>query len=276
LNQESRHGDIARICQVGTTVGITLLLAAPIVVFFAGASLRGNEASIASEQEAKSGSKWPAKNVKEAAQPDGKNAPGDDDGLEADEDLTALIVPSTMLSKARLIDKLKFLQALRGLLMEGMATDGDTLAAAKRHFEAAHLVLADDPRAPYAYRRPVRSMRAETAQERKTRETRQASARQWQQQAQSTLDQAGQQMTDIKAQREQAAAEYRQATAEKRPLLAEARKKSHELAERAKDVEYIALTPEKIKSRLTALETYVPLDPETEKTRLLATLKSAD
>ena len=33
-------------------------------------------------------------------------------------------------------------------------------------------------------------------------------------------------------------------------------------------------TPESLKSRVTALETYVPLDPEVEKTRLLATLKS--
>jgi len=35
------------------------------------------------------------------------------------------------------------------------------------------------------------------------------------------------------------------------------------------------LTPEKLKSRVTALESYVPFDPTIEKNRLLATLKSA-
>ncbi len=124
------------------------------------------------------------------------------------------------------------------------------------------------------YRRPVMSIRNESAQEKKTRETRLASAKKWHQQAQATLDQAKQEMTDLKSQREQAAADYRHAMQEKRPLLTDARKKSRELAERARDVEHLSLTPEKIKSRVTDLETYVPLDPETEKSRLLATLKS--
>ena len=68
-------------------------------------------------------------------------------------------------------------------------------------------------------------------------------------------------------------AELRKTLADKRIEIVEAQHKSHELAIVAKEAERAVQTPETIKSRVTALGTYVPLDPETEKTRLLATLK---
>jgi DNA repair exonuclease SbcCD ATPase subunit len=118
------------------------------------------------------------------------------------------------------------------------------------------------------------TMRNENAAEKKARETQLASAQQKLTQAQSALDRAKQQMTDAKSQREQADAEYRRAAADRRPALTAARQKAQELAARAKDVEQ-PLTPEKLKSRVTALESYVPFDPVSEKNRLLATLKPA-
>ncbi|HMC11179.1 MAG TPA: hypothetical protein VKH44_07805, partial [Pirellulaceae bacterium] len=64
------------------------------------------------------------------------------------------------------------------------------------------------------------------------------------------------------------------ALAEKRIELVDAQRVSHDLAVAAKDAERAVQTPETIKSRVSQLETYVPLDLEGEKTRLLATLKS--
>lgn len=470
------------------------------IVVVAGLVL--NIPSRGDDKAAKSGSKGTAK-AKAVAKANADDEATDDDALETDDDLTALVIPPAVLAKGKAADRIKFSQELRGLLMEGMTADGDSQAAARRHFEAAHRALADDPRAAYAYgislliqkkskealdqfraaaqqspapflpalqgtawlhilrsdytrglpavldlarkieetkepwptdhdrrhsaewlgrmvgyltgpgqpsaeagpieklagdidklltrerkeayehgltyvtgryekmkalatrpveevlaeakqkrrellaeaqaadadvkrledeirdvkkphdkqladlslelrtaaarhkkaardmaeaseevealstpqvypqvrttyryRVPYTTMRNETPQERKSRETQLASARQRAQQAESSFDQTKQQMTDTRSQREQAETEFRQATADKRSSLTEARKKSRELAARVKDVEQGELTPEKIKSRATALETYVPLDPETEKNRLLATLKS--
>ncbi len=126
----------------------------------------------------------------------------------------------------------------------------------------------------YRMRVPVTTMRNENAAEKKARETQLASAEQKLSQAKSALDRAKQQMTDAKSQREQADAEYRRAVADRRPALAAARQKAQELAARAKDVEQ-PWTAEKLKSRVTALESYVPFDPVSEKNRLLATLKPA-
>src|SRR5262245_13817990 len=127
----------------------------------------------------------------------------------------------------------------------------------------------------YYARVPVTTVRPENAAERKAREGQLASARQRLQSAQSTLDQAKQEMSDLKSQIEQAGAEYRKAAAEKRPLLTAARQKAQDLTARARDAEHGLASPEKLKSRLTAIESYVPLDPESEKNRLLATLKTS-
>jgi hypothetical protein len=125
------------------------------------------------------------------------------------------------------------------------------------------------------YRVPVMKMRSENAQEKKARETQLASAEQKLSQAKSALDRAKQQMADAKSQREEADAEYRRATAEKRPALTAARQKAHELASHSSDIDPTGLTAEKLKARVTALESYVPFDPPAEKNRLLATLKPA-
>jgi hypothetical protein len=125
------------------------------------------------------------------------------------------------------------------------------------------------------YRVPYATARAETAQEKKSRETQLASAKQKLQQAQAAYDQAKQELSDLKSQKEHADADFRKAAAEKRPLLSAARRKAQDLAARAREAEHGKLTPEKLKTRVTALETYVPLDPETEKNRLLATLKTS-
>ena len=126
----------------------------------------------------------------------------------------------------------------------------------------------------YRVRVPVMKMRAENAAEKKARETQLASAQQKLSQAKSALDRAIQQIADAKSQRGEADAEYRRAVADRRPALTAARQKAQELAARAKDVEQ-PLTAEKLKSRVTALESYVPFDPVSEKNRLLATLKPA-
>jgi hypothetical protein len=495
---------MARICgSTGrwVTLASRLWLVVPVVLFV-GTNLVLNGASRGDEKPDKSAAKRAAKKAKAAEKSDDEDVapPADDEGLEADDDLTALIVPSTVLAKSKIIDRMKYSQELRALLMDGMKADSDSLATARRHYEAAHRAVADDPRATYAYAlsllahnnskealdqfraaarqspapflpalqgiawahilrndhakglpaaldlarkiegvketwptdhdrqhsaewlgrlmgylsgpgshsdqadavekaaanigmmlanerkeaydhgfkcvagrhekmkalatRPVEEVLAEAKQkkqellaeaqaaeadvkrleeeirdvkkpydkqmadfkselrdaagrrkkaaldyeeaseevaaysqprvypqiqtrgrmrtmgarpengtEKKARETQLASAQQREQQAQATLDQTKQQMTDTKAQRDQATADFRQSTADKRTELSEARKKSRHLAERVQDIEHFPLTPEKIKARVTALETYVPLDPDAEKTHLLATLK---
>jgi chromosome segregation ATPase len=114
----------------------------------------------------------------------------------------------------------------------------------------------------------------ETAQQKKAREAQLATAKQRLQQIQSSIDNAKQSVADARKQRDQAKADLQKALAGKRAELAQAQRVSHELAAAAKDAERAIQTPETIKTRVTALETYVPLDPESEKTRLLATLKA--
>jgi hypothetical protein len=124
------------------------------------------------------------------------------------------------------------------------------------------------------YRVPVVTARAENANEKKAREAKLAAAQVELRQAESALEQAKQEIADLKSQREQVQAEGRRVAAEKRPQLAEARHKAQDLAARARDIERGASTPEKLRELSTAVNTYAPLDPEIEKGRLLATLKT--
>jgi hypothetical protein len=94
------------------------------------------------------------------------------------------------------------------------------------------------------------------------------------QQLRSSSDSARQGVTDARSQRDKAKANLKKALASKRTELADAQHASHELAVAARDAERAVQTSDTLKSRMTVLETYVPLDPETEKARLLATLKS--
>ncbi len=139
-----------RSATVWNAVGI-MALVVPVLVLLVSCGPVMNSAARASDPAARSESNLPAKDIKQAGQPEAANAAFDDDGLEVDEEITALVVPSTLMGKSKMIDRLTFSQNLRGLLMEGMTADSGTLADAKRHFEAAHHVLADDPRAPYAF-----------------------------------------------------------------------------------------------------------------------------
>jgi hypothetical protein len=140
--------------------------------------------------------------------------------------------------------------------------------------------LLSQPQANVQAVRPSRTrpqgivVRNETPQQKKAREAQLATAKQQLQQLQTSIDNAKQSVIDARSQREKAKADLRKALAEKRSELTNAQHARHELAIAAKDAERALLTPEKLKSRVTALETYVPLDPEAEATRLLATLKS--
>jgi hypothetical protein len=127
---------------------------------------------------------------------------------------------------------------------------------------------------PSRYRPTGVMVQNETAQQKKAREAQLATAKQNLQQIQSSIDNAKQSVSDARKQRDQAKADLKKALADKRAELVQAQRVSHEMAAAAKDAERALQTPESIKSRVTALETYVPLDPECEKTRLLATLKS--
>src|SRR6516165_4688899 len=77
--------------------------------------------------------------------------PPTDEESDADDDLSDMLVPSDVLAKLKTVDRLKYLQELRGLLVEGIPDRGDGSAAARRHFEALRRVAAGDPRGPYAY-----------------------------------------------------------------------------------------------------------------------------
>ena len=127
---------------------------------------------------------------------------------------------------------------------------------------------------PSRYRPTGVQVTNETAAQKKAREAQLATAKQNLQQIQSSVDNAKQSVTDARKQRDQAKADMQKSLAEKRAELVQAQRVSHDLAVAAKDAERALQTPETIKSRVTALETYVPLDPEAEKNRLLATLKS--
>ena len=127
---------------------------------------------------------------------------------------------------------------------------------------------------PSRYRPTGVVVQNETAQQKKAREAQLATAKQQLQQLQSSIDNAKQSAVDARKQRETAKADLRKALADKRNELVQAQRVSHDLAQSAKDAERAIQTPETIKSRVTALESYVPFDPETERNRLLATLKT--
>jgi DNA repair exonuclease SbcCD ATPase subunit len=118
--------------------------------------------------------------------------------------------------------------------------------------------------------------RNETGQERKSRESQLAAAQQRLQTLKSTIDNAQQNMSEVRKQTETAQSEMRSAIAAIQPKLREARQKSQECAAQLKELEHETLTPEHVKSRVTALNSYVPFDTLREKDRLLATLKSAN
>src|SRR5579863_1240777 len=88
-----------------------------------------------------------------AAGKSGSSAAATDDdhesGTDADDDVSALVLPAELLGRVKKSNQLQFSQALRGLLMEGMAADG--AASSKRHFETATHNCPDDPRSAYAY-----------------------------------------------------------------------------------------------------------------------------
>ena len=116
--------------------------------------------------------------------------------------------------------------------------------------------------------------RSETTEERKSREAELASAKKRLAELQSSLESANQRLAEARSQRTEAQAEVNQAAAEKRPGLMEARRKREKLKARAQAAERALLSPEEITLRLTELDMYLPLDPVSEKARLLATLKS--
>jgi hypothetical protein len=86
---------------------------------------------------------------KSATKTDAAEASDDDD--DVDLHLSALVVPERFSSKYKDADKLKFSNELRGLLLEGLKDKGDSLEAARKHFESANRLPVIDPRAPYAY-----------------------------------------------------------------------------------------------------------------------------
>lgn len=90
-------------------------------------------------------------NSKPATKTDAADASGDDTDGDVDLHLSALVVPERFLSKYKDTDKLKFSNELRGLLLEGLNDKGDSLEAARKHFESANRLPVIDPRAPYAY-----------------------------------------------------------------------------------------------------------------------------
>jgi len=114
----------------------------------------------------------------------------------------------------------------------------------------------------------------ENAAQKKAREAQLAKVKQELQQIQSSVENAKQSVADSRSQRERAKADLKKALADKRVELAEAQRVSHDLAVAAKDAERALQSPDSIKTRVTAIDSYVALDPETEKTRLMATLKA--
>lgn len=152
---------------------------------------------------------------------------------------------------------------------------------ARRELEGAELAVEDlsEPRAypkvtTYGrYRIPRITARAETAQEKKNREQALAQAKQNLDQLQTSYRQAKEEISSLKKQRDDLKVESRRAAAAKLDELNAAKHKSQEMSARAKDAAQM-LTAEKVKARLTALESYVPLDPDAQRTRLLTSLKS--
>jgi chromosome segregation ATPase len=125
-------------------------------------------------------------------------------------------------------------------------------------------------------RRPAKVVgRDENSGEKRIRESQLATAQKKLDRLQESLDTAQKHIADAKKSRDDARAEFRKATADKRQALQAAQHRAAELAARAREAERGTLTPEKLKARATALEAYVPLYPELEKDRLLATLTTA-
>jgi hypothetical protein len=117
--------------------------------------------------------------------------------------------------------------------------------------------------------------REENAGEKKIRESQLAAAEKNLDQLTSSLEAARKRVVEARKERDEAQVEFRKATAGKRQALHAAQHKAAELSARAREAEHGTLTPEKLKARVTALEAYVPLYPELEKDRLLATVTSA-
>jgi hypothetical protein len=124
------------------------------------------------------------------------------------------------------------------------------------------------------YRMQYMTARNETAQEKKARETKLASAQQRLQQLKTSIENAKSSMTDARSKRDKARSDSRKTIADKQSALTDAKRKASEFAASAREAEHALLTPEKVKSRVTALESYVPFDPDTEKPRLLAVIKT--
>ena len=85
------------------------------------------------------------------SKPSGENDADDEADSNVDLHLSALVVPAHLSSKAKDADKLKFASELRGLLLDGFKDKANSLETARKHFEAAHQIPVNDPRAPYAY-----------------------------------------------------------------------------------------------------------------------------
>jgi hypothetical protein len=117
------------------------------------------------------------------------------------------------------------------------------------------------------------SMRSETTSERQAREADLAAAKEKLTQLQASQEYSSSRYDEALRQRSELKAETKRATAELAVELTAAKRKRLDLGARAKVAEQALVTPEKIQSRLTALETYLPFDPATERSRLLATLK---
>jgi hypothetical protein len=116
-------------------------------------------------------------------------------------------------------------------------------------------------------------VRDENAGEKRIRESQLASARKKLEHIKSSLDEAKKAVEDAKTKRAQEQESFRQETAPKRQSLAAAQQKAAQLAARTRQAEKGPLTAEQLKSRLTTLQSYVPLYPELERDRLLASLK---
>jgi hypothetical protein len=126
------------------------------------------------------------------------------------------------------------------------------------------------------FRRPAQlAARKENDGEKRIRESQLASAEKDVERLQGDVEAARQAITDARQEREQIRAEFRNSTADKRQALQAAQRKAAELSIRAREAEAGTLTPEKLKAQVKSLEAYVPLYPEVEKSRLLATLKPA-
>lgn len=126
------------------------------------------------------------------------------------------------------------------------------------------------------FRRPTKVVaRNENAGEKKIRESQLASAQKKLDRLNASIEEARQAIADARKQRDASQVEYRKATAGKRQALLAAQHKAAELTTRAREAEQGALTPEKLKARVTSLDSYVPLYPEVERDRILAGLKPA-